>query len=191
MNNEVLIDPGNPGLGVARTPRVYHSTALLLPDARVFVIGGEDEPPPANAYPSPLFTGEIFSPPYLFQPEFGGARPNIFNAPPSVQFNVVNTMSRTFEIDVSMTDEANSIDRVVLLRPAAVTHHFDYDQRYIELKINNFVYNQWNPTDVEIHIESPQEDLGPAGYYMLFALEKENGKRVPSEAVFIKLNPAI
>ena len=81
--------------------------------------------------------------------------------------------------------------RVVLLRPAAVTHHFDYDQRYIELKINNFVYNQWNPTDVEIHIESPQEDLGPAGYYMLFALEKENGKRVPSEAVFIKLNPAI
>ena len=93
--------------------------------------------------------------------------------------------------DVTMTDEANSIDRVVLLRPAAVTHHFDYDQRYIELKINNFVYNQWNPTDVEIHIESPQEDLGPAGYYMLFALEKENGKRVPSEAVFIKLNPAI
>ena len=126
----------------------------------------------------------------IFGPEFAGARPNIFNAPPAVQFNVVNTVSRIFEIDVTMTDEANSIDRVVLLRPAAVTHHFDYDQRYIELKINAVIYNQWNPEEVLLRIESPQEDLGPAGYYMLFAIEKENAARVPSEGVFIKFTPA-
>ena len=50
-------------------PRLYHSIAMLLPDARVLVTGG-------NGYTQT----EIFSPPYLF----AGARPSISSAPASV-----------------------------------------------------------------------------------------------------------
>ena len=50
-------------------PRMYHSTALLLPDGRVLSAGQS-----SGQYEK---TGEIFSPPYLFK----GARPVISHAP--------------------------------------------------------------------------------------------------------------
>jgi hypothetical protein len=62
----------NPGTGSWSTmaemtePRLYHSTALLLPDARVLVSGGGRFGPD---FPS----AEIYSPPYLFH----GPRPTI------------------------------------------------------------------------------------------------------------------
>ena len=59
-------------------PRIYHSTALLLPDARVLSMGGNVL---GNPYPDTRTT-EIYSPPYLFnalgQP---AARPTITSAP--------------------------------------------------------------------------------------------------------------
>ncbi|MDB5885645.1 MAG: Kelch domain protein, partial [Polaromonas sp.] len=49
--------------------RIYHSTAVLLPDARVLVAGGNN-----------ITQTEIYSPPYLF----AGARPSIASAPAAV-----------------------------------------------------------------------------------------------------------
>jgi Domain of unknown function (DUF1929)/IPT/TIG domain len=56
-------------MATATLPRLYHSTALLLPDARVIVTGGEN-----------VTQTEIFSPPYLF----AGPRPSISSAPANV-----------------------------------------------------------------------------------------------------------
>ena len=55
-------------------PRVYHSTALLLPDGRVLSMGG-------NGFPQT----EIYSPPYLFK----GTRPTITSAPTSVALRTI------------------------------------------------------------------------------------------------------
>ena len=52
-------------------PRIYHSTALLLSDGRVFSAGGNHQP-----------EVELFSPPYLFK----GARPTIASAPSGIVY---------------------------------------------------------------------------------------------------------
>jgi hypothetical protein len=85
-------------------PRVYHSTALLLPDGQVLSTGG-------NGYPDT----EIFSPPYLFK----GARPTISSAPPSVGYG------QSFFVG---TPDAASISKVTMLRLSSVTHAFNMSQ---------------------------------------------------------------
>src|SRR5262249_58695523 len=57
--------------------RLYHSTALLLPDATVLVAGG-GRISPAIDYPN----AQIYSPPYLFK----GPRPIISSAPPTTTY---------------------------------------------------------------------------------------------------------
>ena len=56
-----------------QTPRMYHSTAILVPDGRVIKAGGGQGGGRIHDYT----TIEIFSPPYLFK----GERPVISSAP--------------------------------------------------------------------------------------------------------------
>ena len=62
------------------TPRLYHSTALLLPDARILVAGGGR----FNGLnePTDQLSSEIYSPPYLFK----GTRPVISSTPATIQY---------------------------------------------------------------------------------------------------------
>ena len=92
--------------------RGHHAVALLLPDATVLSAGGPGSPDPATA--------EIYRPPYLF----AGPRPVIAPPPSSVQYGCQFLVTAT---------PIGDIDRVTLVRPAAVTHWFDQDQRFLEL----------------------------------------------------------
>ncbi|HEY9015573.1 MAG TPA: kelch repeat-containing protein, partial [Gemmatimonadales bacterium] len=103
----------NPGdqqwkvLAANRVNRVYHSTALLLPDGRVLHAGSGDGP----GLPREL-TAELFSPPYLFR----GPRPTLADAPAAIGFG------QTFFLG---TAEAGEVLRVTLVRLGSVTHAFD------------------------------------------------------------------
>ncbi|MCH8919986.1 MAG: DUF1929 domain-containing protein [Chloroflexi bacterium] len=134
-------------------PRIYHSTAILLPDGRVLAAGTDGE-----------FTAEIYSPPYLFQ----GPRPEISSAPPTSAYG------NTFQVS---SPDAQDIAKVVLIRPAAVTHSVNMEQRYVEME---FVAG----SGVLTVQAPPSANLAPKGYYMLFVV---NSAGIPSEATFILL----
>jgi hypothetical protein len=138
--------------------RHYHSVSLLLPNGEVMMAGWHNT------------KIEIFTPPYLLI----GDQPEIVSAPEVIQ------LGQTFDI---FTRSAGSIAKVVLVRPMAVTHQTDTEQRVVELQ---FTTLPGEPT--RISATAPVEDkpsaLAPPGFYMLFILNREG---VPSVARFVQL----
>lgn len=147
-------------------PRWYHSTAILLPDARVFVGGGmEYATPRTTGIFGGIDTYEIYSPPYLER----GPRPRIETAPTEARYG-----SR-FAIQ---TDSDASISELNLVRLGSVTHGFNFDQRNAPLSFRR--------TSTGIEVTAPLDSgTAPPGYYMLFAV---NGDGVPSEAAIVRLD---
>lgn len=143
--------------------RGYHSVMLLLPSGEVMMAGG------TSGEGSPGI--EVFSPPYLF----GGARPVISNAPALVHHGA------NFVIE---SLDAATIVKTVLVRPMAITHQTDAEQRVLEMP---YVHDHANPTRLTLtapHGGHPHA-LAPQGYYMLFAI---NNSGVPSVAKWIYLH---
>jgi len=146
-------------------PRMYHSNALLLPDATVLVAGGN---PARGSYEQ---HDEIYSPPYLFNPDgSAAARPTIAGLMPAAL-----TYGGGFQLQ---TPNAADISSVVLMRPGAPTHAFDMDQRLVGLSFTA-------ATGVLNVTAPPNGNIAPPGYYMLFIL---NSTGIPSVASFVTLS---
>lgn len=139
--------------------RVYHSTAILLPDGRVISMGSN---PRAKMIERSI---EIFSPPYLFR----GARPVITEYPEQIGYD------EPFSLSI---EGARQIEKVVLMRPQVLTHVTDTDQRLLELEFKPV-------NDMELEIQGPPTPAHmPRGYCLLFLLN-QNG--VPSVGKFVKV----
>ena len=76
-------------LAAMETPRMYHSTALLLPDGRVLAAGGG-----RNGNSLNQISAQVYSPPYLFT----GARPTITSAPVEALYGGFFTVNNTFSM---------------------------------------------------------------------------------------------
>jgi fibronectin type 3 domain-containing protein len=175
-----LYDPGSgtfSSAGVASYSRLYHSAALLLPDARVMSMGSN--PGNRGTYLSAI---EIYTPSYLFDASdrlITTGRPNITGISPAS-----GTIGYGTPFSVTYT-AGSPISSAVLVRPGSVTHAFDMEQRLIGLCgpspqpacSGSGTLNLTSP---------PNGGVAPPGYYMLFLLDSAG---VPSRAQFIQVTP--
>jgi hypothetical protein len=155
--------------GVATYARLYHSVALLLPDATVMTAGSN---PSRGTYEDHI---EIWKPPYLFTTDGSGnpvpaARPTISAAPARVGY------AASFQVQ---SPNATNIGSVVLVRPGSPTHAFDMEQRMVGLT--------FSASGTTLTVSGPPDArIAPPGYYMLFLL---NSQGVPSIARFVQISP--
>jgi galactose oxidase-like protein/Kelch motif protein len=148
----------------ASKPRLYHSTALLLPGGSVLTAGG-GAPGPVNN-----LNAEIYYPPYLYD-AFGqpAVRPSLVVAPGLLQLH----LDQQFSVTVGSGDQ---ISRVTLVHTGAVTHTFDSGQRFLDL-----LFTQAGQT-LTITLPTTDPNVIVPGYYMGFVF---NQAGVPSIAVIV------
>ncbi|MFI7008953.1 galactose oxidase-like domain-containing protein [Streptomyces sp. NPDC050145] len=158
-----IFDPGTTTFDpVAPDPeaRGYHSSAFLLPDGRVMTTGDN----PGNG--SWNHNVSIYTPPYLLK----GARPKI-----------TSVIDKEWKYgDTQRITVDRPIAKAELIRPAAVTHSSDPNQRYVDLPLSV------DGANVDLNVTS-NPNLAPPGWYMLFAVDA-NG--VPSVAEWVHLTGA-
>jgi hypothetical protein len=145
------------GLATDPVPRGYHSSAFLLPDGRVMQVGNN----PADG--SFEMRMSIYTPPYLFK----GARP---------QIRSVSTQNWAYGTTQQITVDG-TIVKASLIKPAAVTHSSDPNQRYVELPMTV------NGDTVGLNLTS-NPNIAPPGWYMLFVV---NAAGVPSIASWVQV----
>ena len=156
----------DPGTGQWRTlasagvVRVYHSTAMLLPDGRVLSTGSGD-----GGGVAAQRTYEIFSPPYLFK----GNRPS---------YDLAATNMRYGQPFAVSTSDAASIRKVTIIRLPSTTHAFNMSQRLNTL--------QFEVAGGGLTVTPPADGrTAPPGPYLLFLV---NEAGVPSVAQTVMLS---
>jgi hypothetical protein len=145
------------GLATDPIPRGYHSSSFLLPDGRVMSVGDN---PGNGTYNHNV---SLYTPPYLLK----GPRPQITSV-----IDGEWTYGDTQRITVD-----RPIAKAELIRPAAVTHSSDPNQRFVDLPMTV------DGNNVDLNVTS-NPNLAPPGWYMLFAVDA-NG--VPSVAEWVRL----
>ncbi|KUM74639.1 galactose oxidase-like domain-containing protein [Streptomyces curacoi] len=137
--------------------RGYHSSAFLLPDGRVMTTGDN----PGNG--SWNHDVSVYTPPYLLK----GERPKITSLI-DTEWSYGDTQRITVDRPIAKAE---------LIRPAAVTHSSDPNQRFVDLPLSV------DGNNVDLNVTS-NPNLAPPGWYMLFAVDA-NG--VPSVAKWVHL----
>ena len=180
VNNEVpdtpgktadLYDPVSNTMGSAGTAaysRLYHSTALLLPDATVVSMGSN--PGNRGSYEPAI---EIYTPSYLYDANdhlITTDRPQITG----LSFSGPIHYGMPFSVSYTSTSPISS---AVLIRPGSATHASDMEQRLIGLCGDTSPCSASGNT---LSLTTPPDgSIAPPGYYMLFLLDSAG---VPSKA---------
>ena len=150
----------------AKKARLYHSSAMLLPDGTVLTAGGGPPGPVTN------LNAEIYYPSYLFERNGSGRpadRPEIAG---------VDDLAYGGSFGVELADPID-VSKVALVRAGSVTHSWDMDQRFQRL--------DFQQSGSSLTVRSPRNaNVAPPGRYLLFVFDKAG---VPSVAEIVTLQP--
>ncbi|MED6134826.1 hypothetical protein PIB30_040534 [Stylosanthes scabra] len=168
-------------LAPAKTARMYHSSAILVPDGRILVGGsnphrGYD----FQAYPYPTeLSLDAYHPDYL-GPEFESLRPSVIavEAAKNTASYGAN-FSVTFSLRVLRSVDGIS---VALVAPSFTTHSFAMNQRVLLLHVS--AVEKVAPFEYKVTARGPPSPtVAPPGYYMVFVVHAG----VPSVAIWIQV----
>ena len=148
-------------------PRVYHSWAILLPDATVLVGGGGLSRGETDHYDA-----QIYQPAYLFTPD---------GKTPVEQPKIMPFDKQLYNVGDNIMITTNvEVDGASLIRYSATTHSLNNDMRRIKLT----VATEGNASDKKYSVKIPIDPgVTLPGYWMLFVLR--NG--VPSHAETVQI----
>jgi hypothetical protein len=132
--------------------RGFHGTALLLPDMRVLLGGGDGDA-----------SFEIWSPPYLFR----GARPSVVRVQRGISHGETFTVT---------TPDAALVESVLLLRTPSPQHGNDSDQRAVRLEFTRSGATTLTAT------APPSARVAPPGTYYLVVNKRGLQGPIPSVA---------
>lgn len=166
-------------------PRMYHSTALLIPDKRVVSMGGGHRQGLAEQANLEYFTPEYGAVGTANEPEI------LILSETDMEFDHP-ALPWDGEANVLFTNGSASVvaDYFTLVRLGSVTHQFDMDQRFMSLGLAGDVdvagsLTVAGPASSAI---GPAAASAPPGYYMLF-LRGTNGEL--SDGQYVKVGPSV
>ncbi|XP_078446929.1 glyoxal oxidase-related protein [Wolffia australiana] len=163
----------------SEVPRMYHSTANLLPDGRVLVAGSN--PHQFYSFDGPFPTElrlEAFSPEYL-SPDRANLRPAVAAAPEKVRYG------EKFQVEVTTELPVVGILEVNLASAPFATHSFSQGQRLVKLVVSPPA----PAAELTSHrytvacVAPPSGKVAPPGFYMAFVVNQG----VPSVARWIQV----
>lgn len=149
-----------------------HSTAALLPDGSVAILGGNatDLSGELEHLDVGIPVAQIYQPPYLFK----GPGPTIRYAPRKMFYGA------PYPIVLDRKGETR-VKSVALVRMGPVTHNWDWGNRYVKL-----AFRQAHVSPQFLFVSAPAvPGLAVPGYYMLFVVSE---KGVPSVAEIVHLD---
>jgi hypothetical protein len=170
-----LYDPSKPagqrwsdaGLGTSQIPRLYHSTALLLPDGSVMVAGSNPNVDVNFTVPYKTeYRAEYFYPPYFN----ASARPAPTGIPKTISYG-----GASFDLTVPAKgftgnpNTAAATAKVMLIRPGWTTHAMSMGQRALQL---NSTFSVSDDGDIVLHTSQapPNSNILTPGPALLFVV---------------------
>jgi len=159
-------------------PRLYHSSALLLPDGSVLVAGSNPnfDVNTSTTFPT-TYQAEIFYPPYFVS----ATRPVPSGIPSSISYGG-DPFDITFPSSsyVGSANAAAQNTTVALLRGGFTTHAMNMGQRYLQLN-NTYTVNSDSSITLHVAQAPPNPNLLQPGPALLFVVV--NG--VPSNGTMV------
>ncbi|KAJ7179173.1 glyoxal oxidase N-terminus-domain-containing protein [Mycena filopes] len=177
----------NAGLATSSIARLYHSSAILLSDASVFVAGSnpnldvqiENVPFPTQ------YTAEKFYPPYFA----ATTRPAPSGMPSKLTYG-----GSSFDITIPASsysgagNAAANATKVTVVRGGWTTHGMNMGQRYMQLK-NTYTVNKDGSIILHVAQMPPNPNLFQPGPALLFVVVNVTGRMLSSAAALSKRSP--
>ncbi|KAJ7247167.1 glyoxal oxidase N-terminus-domain-containing protein [Mycena haematopus] len=168
----------NAGLSTSTIARLYHSSAILLPDASVLIAGSNPnvDVNTSTVYPT-QYKAEIFYPPYFA----ATTRPVPSGIPSTISYG-----GSPFDVTIPASsysgagNAAAANTTVALIRPGWTTHAMNMGQRYLQLN-NTYTVNSDSSITLHVSQAPPNANLfqpGPAFVYVVVNGIPSNGTEV-------------